>query len=162
MGIIIQRSQGRLHAVNLSFQNIFQEYSNIDHNEGYDWTDTLETIYCNDVYTNVWVTVNNSFVTPMACAGLPNKAHSCVAMISFLHVFHILQAYETVNNTKLAIPSTPLHGRDAMAEWLRYRTPGCGLHVTLRPGVRIPVLPRVICGVALSRRLSSGGWLQST
>ena len=52
--------------------------------------------------------------------------------------------------------------RDAMAEWLRYRTQGCGLHVTLRPGVRIPVLPRVICGVALSRRLSSGGWIQST
>ena len=42
------------------------------------------------------------------------------------------------------------------------RTQGCGLHVTLRPGVRIPVLPRVIGGVALSRRLSSGGWLQST
>ena len=38
--------------------------------------------------------------------------------------------------------------RDAMAEWLRYRTQGCGLHVTLRPGVRIPVLPRVICGLA--------------
>ena len=52
--------------------------------------------------------------------------------------------------------------RDAMAEWLMYRTQGCGLHVTLRPEVRIPVLPRVICGVALSRRLSSGGWLQST
>ena len=52
--------------------------------------------------------------------------------------------------------------RGAMAEWLRYRTQGCGLHVALWPGVRIPVLPRVICNVALSRRLSSGGWLQST
>ena len=52
--------------------------------------------------------------------------------------------------------------QDVMAEWLGCRTRGCRLHVTLRPGVRIPVLPRVIYGVALSRRLSSGGWLQST
>ena len=29
--------------------------------------------------------------------------------------------------------------RDAMAEWLMCRTRGCGLHVTLRPGVRIPI-----------------------
>ena len=39
---------------------------------------------------------------------------------------------------------------------------GCRLHVTLWPGVRMPVLPRVICGFALSRRLSSSGWPQST
>ena len=45
---------------------------------------------------------------------------------------------------------------------VKYRTRGCGLHVTLLPGVRIPVLPWVICGVTLSRWLSSRGWFQST
>ena len=55
--------------------------------------------------------------------------------------------------------STRLH---VMAEWFRCRTPDSRLYVTLWHGVRIPVLPRVICGVALSRQLNSGGWLQST
>ena len=52
--------------------------------------------------------------------------------------------------------------RDAMAEWFGCRTRGYKLHVTLQPGVRIPVLPRVISDVALSSRLSSGGWDPST